>query len=147
MEGFSKLEEILARDGRLAYTCKGFSMLPLLREDRDVVLIRKKGAERCRKLDAVLFKRPGVEGRGSFVLHRILKVRQDGTYWIVGDNCTTGETVREENVLGVMTAVIRDGRTVPVTAFRYRLYLNTWCRFYHLRFFLLWIRGFFGRFF
>ncbi|MBQ7171420.1 MAG: S24/S26 family peptidase [Clostridia bacterium] len=147
MEGFSKLEEILERDGRLAYTCKGFSMLPLLREDRDVVLIRKKGASRCRKLDAVLFKRPGVEGRGSFVLHRVLKVMPDGAYWIVGDHCTEGETVREENVLGVMTAVVRDGRTVPVTAFRYRLYLNTWCRFYHLRFFLLRIGGFFGRFF
>ena len=138
-------EELLKRDGSLAYTNKGNSMMPLLREDRDVMVISKKGSERCRKLDAVLFKRPNVTGRGEYVLHRILKVGDDGTYWIVGDNCYCGETVKEENVLGILTAVVRNGKTISVNNRGYRLYVNTWCRWYHLRFFILRLIHFFKR--
>lgn len=138
-------EQVLERDGQLAYTNVGVSMMPLLRQGRDLMIIERKGPERCRKLDAVLFKRPGRTGRGAYVLHRILRVNGDGTYWIVGDNCVSGETVAEENVLGVLTAVVRDGKTVPVTAPGYRLYVNTWCRFYPLRIALLRARHFAGR--
>ena len=138
-------EQLLERDGRLAYTNKGVSMMPLLRQDRDVMIIEKKGPQRCRKLDAVLFKRPNVSGRGAYVLHRVLRVNDDGTYWIIGDNCVSGETVAEAQVLGILTAVVRDGRTIPVTNRWYRLYVNTWCRFYHLRIALLRARHFVGR--
>lgn len=136
-------EQLLERDGHLAYTNKGVSMMPLLRQDRDVMIIRLKGKERCKKLDAVLFKRPG---SGAYVLHRILRVNDDGTYWIIGDYCVAGETVAEENVLGILTAVVRDGKTIPVTAPVYRLYVNTWCRFYHLRIAVLRIKHLAGRF-
>lgn len=125
------------RDGVLAYTNKGVSMLPLLREDRDVMVIRKKGAEGCGVLDAVLFKRPSMTGRGRYVLHRILRDNHDGTYWIVGDNCTSGKTVKEENILGVLTAVVRKGKTISTDNRGYRFYVSTWCRWYHLCFFLL----------
>ncbi len=127
-------EEALARTGTLVYTNKGVSMMPLLREDRDLMVIARRGAERCKKYDAVLFCRPGVEGRGAYVLHRVLRVNDDGTYWIVGDNCASGETVREENVLGILTAVVRDGRTIPVTNWTYRLYVRLWCAPWPLRF-------------
>lgn len=126
-------EQLLERDGYLAYTNKGVSMLPLLRQDRDVMVIKRKGDIRCKKLDAVLFKRPGRIGRGAYVMHRVLRVNGDSTYWIVGDNCVTGETVAEENIIGILTAVVRDGKTIPVTDRRYRLYVNTWCRCYPLR--------------
>ena len=35
-------EEILEKDGVLTYTNKGVSMKPLLREDRDVMVIKKR---------------------------------------------------------------------------------------------------------
>lgn len=127
-------EQLLDRDGQLAYTNKGVSMMPLLRQGKDVMIIQRKGGTRCKKLDAVLFKRPT---SNAYVLHRILRVNDDGTYWIIGDNCITGDTVTEENILGVLTAVVRDGKTIPVTNPGYRLYVNTWCRFYHLRIALL----------
>ncbi len=133
-------EQLLARDGHLAFTNKGVSMMPLLRQDRDLMLIDAKGPERCQKLDAVLFRRPGVQGRGAYVMHRVLRVNDDGTYWIVGDNCFTGETVDESNVLGILTGIVRDGKTIPVTNRGYRLYVNTWCRCYHLRIAILRLR-------
>lgn len=129
-------EELLERDGRLVYTNKGVSMKPFLRADRDLIIIEKKGAERCKELDAVLFRRLGANGRDAYVLHRILKVYDDG-YWIVGDNCISGEYVNEEDVLGVLTAVVRGGRRIRMTDPACRLYANTWCKWYKGRFVIL----------
>ena len=126
MEQPISFEALLARDGKLVYTNKGVSMMPLLRQDRDLMIIEKKGEERCRRFDAVLFRRPGVDGRGAYVMHRILRVNDDGTYYIVGDNCLTGETVREENVLGVLRGVVRDGKTVDSHSLGYRAYVWLW---------------------
>jgi len=115
-------EDILERDGVLVYTNRGVSMLPLLREGRDLMEIRKKGEERCRRLDTILFKREN----GQYILHRILEVRANG-YWVVGDNCVSGETVREEQILGVLTAVVRNGKRIPVTDEGYLRYVHLWC--------------------
>jgi len=117
-------EEILNETGSLLYKNVGISMLPLIREGRDFIYITKRPVERLKKNDVVLFRRPGVVGRGEYVLHRVLKVNTDGTYWIVGDNCTMGETVKEENVLGVLSAVKRKNKTVYVTDFEYKLYVS-----------------------
>ena len=136
-------EEVLNRDGHLAYTNRGISMMPLLRQGKDVMLIDKKGPEGCRKLDAVLFIRHGKDGKRSYVMHRILRVNGDGTYWIIGDNCLTGDIVPEDQVIGVLTGVVRGKRTIRTTDLGYRLYVNTWCRWYHLRIFLLRARNLF----
>ena len=112
-------EELLDRDGHLAFTNKGVSMLPLLRQGRDVMLIEKKGADGYKKLDAVLFRRPKAEGKDAYVMHRILRVNPDGSYWIIGDNCVTGDTVREEQILGILTGVIRDGKELSFDDRRY----------------------------
>ena len=136
-------EEELQKCGKLAFTNVGASMRPLLREGKDVMIIERAGD--YRRLDAVLFRRPGITGRGAYVLHRILKVRRDGSYWIVGDNETTGEYVDKENILGVLTGVQRDGRLIRVTDLRYRLYVWFWCAPYHLRFGLMKLRRFMKR--
>ena len=82
-------EEELDTYGRIIFTNRGLSMLPLLRQNRDVLVIDKRGEERMKKYDAVLFRRDS----GQYILHRILKLL-DGGYYIVGDNCITGEYVR-----------------------------------------------------
>lgn len=132
-------ETELARHGRIIFPNKGTSMLPLLRQDRDLMVIRRRCPERLNKYDAVLFKR----GNGQYVLHRILSVEKDG-YLIAGDNCWQREYVEEERVLGVLTAVVRDGRTIGVTGLGYRLYVHLWCDFFPVRAGLLRARGFLG---
>lgn len=129
-------EEELERSGRLVYTNVGVSMRPLLREGRDIMVIDRLDREPL-KYDAVLFIRPGIVGRGRYILHRVLRVNGDGTYWIVGDNCTAGETVKRENIIGVMTAVRRGKKTVRTDAPGYRLYVALWCAPYPLRFAVL----------
>lgn len=126
MSEMLSFDEVLERDGKLVFTNKGVSMMPLLRADRDLMVIDRKGPEPCKVNDAVLFKRCPPSGKVAYVLHRVLRVNPDGTYYIVGDNCLDGETVRDENVIGVLSAVVRDGKTIPVNDPFYRLYVECW---------------------
>lgn len=125
----TNLRELLERDGRLVYTCRGVSMLPLLRQKRDLMVIEKKTDRRCKRLDAVLFVRPN----GQYVLHRILKVYDDG-YWIVGDNCIGGENVSEKQVIGILKGVQRGKRYLDCEGRLCRLYAHLWGDVYPVRF-------------
>ena len=130
----TSFEEELERSGTLVFTNKGVSMMPLLRQDRDLMVIEKKGPERCKKYDVVLFKR-----REKYVLHRILRVRERD-YYIVGDNCRKGEYVTDGQILGVLTQVVRDGKTITPEDPAYQRYVHLWCDFFPLRAGLLFLR-------
>jgi hypothetical protein len=127
------LAEQLDTHGVIMWPNKGVSMMPLLRENRDLMVIQKRGEERLRKYDAVLF----VRTNGEYVLHRILKVHPD-SYWIVGDNCISGEIVQEEQVIGILTEIVRDGKTIRVTDRGYLVFVHIWCALFPLRSF--WLR-------
>ena len=112
-------EQYLEEFGELTYRFRGTSMLPLLKENRDLFTVRKKNpGERFRVGDVVLYRRGD-----SYVLHRILKVLPDGGYVILGDNCVNREYgTRDEDILGVMTGFQRKGRNYTVQNLRYRLH-------------------------
>ena len=128
----STFEEILTRDGRLVYTNVGDSMWPFIRERHDLLVIERPTG-RLGRYDVPLYRRDS----GQYVLHRILKVREND-YVICGDNRWHRETgITDRHILGVLTAIIRDGKEVPVTDPLYRLYVHLWCDLFPLRAFLL----------
>ena len=107
----SSIEDYLNERGTLTYSNVGVSMMPLLRQGRDLFTVRKKGPERCKVGDVVLYKCPP----DKYVLHRIVEVRRD-SYVILGDNCVNREYgIRDSDILGVMTGYIRDGKAHSVT--------------------------------
>ena len=79
-------EEELARSGSLVYRTVGRSMLPLLRQGRDLFVVEKRGPGRLKAGDVVLYRRPP----DKYVLHRIVEVREKD-YVILGDNCVNRE--------------------------------------------------------
>lgn len=135
-------EEELRKSGVIAYTNVGVSMLPLIKENKDALIIRKVEPESLKRYDIVLFKRENVKGRGRYVLHRIIKPLKDGKYFIVGDNCTDGETVDKEQILGVLTEIVRADKKVELRGFCYKAYLYLWCAPYHMRFLILKAKNF-----
>lgn len=134
MAEYSTFEAQLEEHGNLLFTNVGQSMLPLLRQGRDLMLIEKKTEQRCRKYDVVLYKRPA---DGHYILHRVLKVRPED-YVIAGDHNTFLEYgITDREILGVMTAIIRGGKRIAVTDRRYLLYVHLWCGCYPVRMFFL----------
>ncbi len=125
----STFEEQLAQTGKLIYTNVGDSMMPLIRQDRDLLIIEKKPEGRLKKYDVPLYKRDS----GQYVLHRILKVREND-YVICGDNRWRREYgIGDRHIIGVLTGVVRDGKTIPVTDKKYRFYVHLWCDLFYLR--------------
>ena len=115
--------------------------LPLIRQGKDLLLIARKPEGRLNKYDVPLYRRDS----GQYVLHRILKVREDD-YVICGDNRWQRETgITDRHIIGVLTAVIRDGQKLSVTDKRYRLYVHLWCDLFYLRAAVLWCRDLPGR--
>ena len=128
----STFEEQLAKNGKLIYTNRGDSMMPLIKQDRDLLIIKPVHG-RLKKYDVPLYKRDS----GQYVLHRVLKVREND-YVICGDNRYSKEYgITDRHIIGVLTAVVRDGKEVPITDWRYRLYVHLWCDLFPLRAFIL----------
>lgn len=121
-------EYMLDTKGSFLYTNVGISMKPLIHQNRDIMEIHKKGPERCKKYDVVLYKRGT-----KYILHRILRVLPDG-YLIAGDHNTFVEKdITDERILGVMTRVIRNGKSITPDNTWYQLYVHLWCDAYPIR--------------
>ena len=112
---------VLADEGMLVTTTMGVSMRPMLREGRDVIVVRPlPRGERLRVGDVPLYR---VGDR--YVLHRVIGVH-DGWYAIRGDNCVTVERVTDEQVLGRLEEWYRGERHGSPDDLLYRCYWRLW---------------------
>ncbi len=126
-------EEVLDKHGKLVYKNVGTSMMPLLRQNRDLMIIEKRPQGRLKKYDAVLYK----SNSGKYILHRILKVRKDD-YVICGDHCIYREFgIKDKQIIGVLAGIVRDDRTIQVTNKKYLFYVHLWCDFFYIRVIIL----------
>ena len=136
----SSFEEQLRTHGKIIYTNVGTSMMPLLRQNRDVMIIERTNG-RLKKYDCPLY----IRRDGTHVLHRILKVR-DKDYVICGDHCTEKEYgITDGNIIGVMTGIIRDGKELDFNSFSYKFYYHLWCDFFYIRVAIIKIKSFVRR--
>lgn len=120
--------EKLNSGGTVTFTPKGKSMLPMLRDGEDVVVLSKPNG-RLHLFDIPFYKR----SNGAYVLHRIVNFDADGSYVLCGDNQFEPEHgIKDSDVIGVVTAFYRKGKSYSVKSFSYRLYVNFW---FYTRFF------------
>ena len=110
----------LQNGGKATLIVHGYSMLPMLRNGRDSVLLQLPDAA-PKKRDIVLFQRQD----GSYVLHRIVKCTADG-YLCCGDHQCVPEAIQPAQVLAVVSDYIRNGKQKSCGAKGYRLYAWLW---------------------
>lgn len=127
------IQESLAAGKTVRFSPRGISMLPMLRQGIDSVILSPL-PRKLRKYDLPLYQRDD----GHYILHRIVEAGE--TYTCIGDNQFVLEYgVRHDQMIALVTAFTRGDREIPVTALSYRLY----CRFWHYSRFLrhFWRRG------
>jgi hypothetical protein len=114
--------EKLETGGKVTFTPNGTSMLPMLRDGEDVVVLEKpKG--RLHLFDVPLYKREN----GTYVMHRVVNYDRDGSYVMCGDNQFAYEHgIQDSQIIGVMTAFYRKGKPYSVDSLAYRFYVNLW---------------------
>ncbi len=111
------IEEMLAAGGEVTFTPNGNSMYPMLYHGIDTVTLKKPNG-RLKKYDLPLYRRDD----GKFILHRVMAVKKGG-YITRGDNVLCKEHgITDKMVVGVVTAFTKNGKTIPVTNKKYRLY-------------------------
>ena len=116
------IKEKLDSGGTVTFTPNGTSMLPMLRDGEDVVVL-KKPSGRLHLFDVPLYQREN----GQYVLHRIIDFERDGSYVLCGDNQFAKERgIRDDQIIAVMTAFYRKGKAYSITSLRYRAYVNFW---------------------
>ena len=136
----STFEDEIKRTGRIIYTNVGDSMMPLIKQGRDVLVISVVNG-RLKRYDIPLYKRDS----GQYVLHRILKVRKND-YVICGDNrCNKEYGITDRHIIGVLSGIIRDGREIPVMDIKCRIYAHLWCDLFPVRVLIIRIRQIFKR--
>lgn len=118
-EAWPIISEVIESDGEFRLYPRGTSMMPLIREGIDSVLLVK--ARDVSKNDMVFYKREN----GQFVLHRAVKIKKN-SYVMCGDNQFKLEKgIRQENVLAVVKGFYRDELYVDENNEEYRKYLKS----------------------
>lgn len=117
----SLIREVLATGGEFRLYPHGTSMLPLLRQGKDSVVLRSLDRP-PRKFDILFYQRRD----GSYILHRVREVTSEGLImW--GDNQTMLEYgVTEDMIIGYAARIFRDDHELDCRSLRYRLYLRLW---------------------
>ena len=127
MSELTSFEAELESHGSFIYKNVGKSMMPMIRENRDVIIISRKSG-RLKKYDVALYRKGE-----KYILHRILRVSEND-YVIAGDHCTFREYgITDSDIIGVLTGIIRDGKEMSLDSFSYKLYYHLWCDFYFVR--------------
>lgn len=130
------MQKVISNDEFFGYICsllssgesvrlkvKGYSMTPVIINERDEVILVPCNVSAPHKNDIVLFKEPKT---GSYILHRIVGKRND-TFIIRGDgNAFVKESCSIDDIAGVVTKIYRNSRiksTVERDSIKWRLWI------------------------
>ncbi|WP_294082936.1 S24/S26 family peptidase [Proteiniphilum sp. UBA5384] len=126
---FREIAIRVAEGGRVRIRAKGNSMLPLIRDGKDEIILEKPTGRSFRKGRLLLVKLIGER----YVLHRV-KIISDNFIMLRGDgNLSVFETCAREDVIAEATEVIRNGKEIRVGSARWNLYRYLWPRNIFLR--------------
>lgn len=96
---------------------KGKSMLPLIKEGTDSVIL--SSVADLKKGDIVLYRREN----GMFVIHRIIMC--DNTFTMCGDNqCTLEKGIKEDQILAKVTAIYKKEKLLNLDNKSYLFYVK-----------------------
>ena len=125
--GKTTIEENLMKNGFHLSTVVGTSMMPFLRQGKDLVKVVPLTGK-LSKYDIALFKRP----TGEYVLHRVVKVKKK-YYVICGDNRFLREKIPPEWIIGVAESAFINDEEIQMSERRQIDYARKICRTYWSR--------------
>ena len=115
------IREVLESGGEFRMYPHGTSMLPLIRQGIDSVVLEQLN-RLPQKNDILFYQRID----GSYILHRVWKVTEDGLV-MIGDNQKVLEKgVTEDQVIGYVTRIYRNEKEINCDGFWYQKYLWLW---------------------
>ncbi len=117
-ELFPLIEEGIKNGGEYRFYPKGISMLPLIRQGKDSVVLTN--IRDIKKYSIVLY----VRDDGAYVLHRVVAVK-NGKYDMCGDNqCFIEKGIRPDQVRATVAGFYRGEEYVALDNAKYMKYVK-----------------------
>ena len=117
------IKEVLQSGGEFRLYPRGTSMMPMLRQGIDSVILVSPTKE-LKKRDIIFYRRQS----GQLVLHRIVGISKDHSYILCGDNQTALEKgITADMIIASVSAVYRGEKRLEKRAFSRRIYEFFWC--------------------
>lgn len=111
------ISEVISSGGEFRLFPRGTSMMPLLREGTDSVVL--VSPESVQKGDIAFYRR----ANGQFVLHRVIRIKKD-EYLMCGDNQYIIEHgIKKENILAKVAHIYRGDELLPDNDRKYARYI------------------------
>ena len=114
--------KLISEGHTVTITAKGYSMNPFIVHMKDEITLGPWEDQMIRKGAVVLVK----DNRGMFVLHRIISRKGDQIRLMGDGNIGITEDAYTKNIIGLMTAVTKKGRTYKTEGLTWRLYSWFW---------------------
>lgn len=111
----------------VAVPIAGTSMTPFLYPGDTAYL--SAAAEPLKKGDIVLYQRPG----GRYILHRIVKVKKDGSFLTQGDSQLEAEPVSRDRIRAKAVRVCRRGKQLSPGSREWELFARGWVQLTPIR--------------
>ena len=127
-QALPRMTELLQQGASCRLVVTGRSMLPLLRDQQDAVILTPL-AGAFRRGDILFYLR----GVNTPILHRVVRVCPDGTLLMCGDAQTGLEPIHPSQVLARVSHVERGGRLIPCDSLAERLRAGLWQALYPVR--------------
>lgn len=114
--------ELLKQNKVIQINPQGKSMLPLLVEGRDAVILRSVEQKDIRRGQVLLYR-----GQyGVLTLHRVWKVGNDGVFFVGDSQVEVEGPVRFDYIYGTMCGYVRKGKEHSTNEVMYRLIYGIW---------------------
>lgn len=135
MSEIKSIKEILETTGKYTGLTMGTSMLPLIHQQKDNIIV-VKNKDRLKKYDVPVYVTP----KGKYIMHRVIEVHDDH-YIIVGDNLLQKEYVTDDMICGVLIGFYKNGkRYIDFEKSKgYKIYSRIWVALFPIRPVLLFI--------
>ena len=125
------IKEVLDSGGEFRIYPAGTSMLPLIREETDSVVLAKPSGY-LKAGDIAFYRR----NNGAYILHRVIKA-ENGSYIMCGDNQLTKEKgINHSQVIGIVTKIYRNDKPLDRESLHHKAYLLIWKSFFVRRVYL-----------
>ena len=116
------IKEVIESGGEFRLYPRGTSMLPLLRQGKDSVIL--VAPQKPQKRDILFYKR----ANGQFVLHRVVGIAKDGSCIMCGDNQSELEKgITADMIIASVSAIYKGEKRIEKNAFGRKIYELFWC--------------------
>lgn len=119
---FEDVAKMLSAGEQVCIRAKGNSMLPMIRDGKDEVVLRKPSEESfC--VGALLLARLSSD---RYVLHRVTHIDGEKIRMRGDGNLSVYEWCKRQDIIAEVAEVKRGNRTIEQGDFRWRLYKSLW---------------------